>query len=1426
MRIFISSPFTHLSEFRRHLKEQLIIAGNTPDLAEDWECLDIAEVRFKCRDAAQQADLGLFLVGSYYGTVTESDGQSLTEAEYEALTEATKPFLVVIINDPRLPFDERQENFIDRIQKDVGPNPLNLMEVSLDLSDQTSYGEVANKIVHSISIINQRLARRRQFPSISYCQVVDQLQPQAHGESTRHGSSNEFSVKYDSELFVKRRSNTATGIPANRLFLDDFLNTSTEDIFFAISGRTGYGKTSLVCSFAEMLLHQRSFIPILLSCAGLPIDHGNLATLILRAISNDEWKRSPDNASYDLIQELEGISRANASYTIVIFLDAINELMAPSAMAAASWFNIELSALHKMLRSSRWLSGRVKFCLSCREEYWAIFSNQGLEDNWSDFIFSAPQQRLPSIELDKFSDEEFQDASKRYFDEYRLKNIQLSTQVERILREPVMLRYFCEAYGSRSRDLEPQAHPGQHFDSISRIEIFGKMVEKFRSQLSETMSIKGQSTPDVIKLTTDYILTLAKLVSETQATQNFSTSLVIKAAKKINHPDSRFGKEEIATSQESVFSALLKHGLIIEKSSKKDSFSFVFDSYYEFSLGRFYAFIEWAPLQNHEIESWVREFIASQTKPKKNHNEHEETDHELAAINYPQQISAIFYALLVVEGSDEFKQRRDEQNTFNLDETMHTALFVRLLSLLLESPLIWNQLGLAALRDSSYSNKKTWSAANDSNEAILDETLSIILEKLRLASSTGDHVIHHDLEQTLLILSRAGRTPRNLIISTLISWIDGRGDERGQKANPIKTRLTRICSANALFRLADDDSSGLTHSLARLPNIKDVAMDFWVARSLTTTIVRLFDQNSRVNSASLDRLSLIGIDRDYAQAYFNILEQIYQLNRRPGNKFSDATAIRSECASAMMYLIASDSRFTPRLMQQLDSEPSPWVWWRAIYTLVQLGQDLPYSEREQLLTIASAFSEGNPELDQLRAIPTNVLREKKLDQNSGRRRVKSAVIYKDSPNPSVEIQGTGTDGILVYHPIFLRPSYPAHPECRERLMSILTSIRQETTLNFGWTEPRKLESSYEPTRRTFIGRDRSEASERLILHRVHNKNSDRHRSGGIWGNYLRDVMESEDARQDKREGYNFLARPMELRPGIFKIAQYSAGAAVTAVDKVFGVKDVSAAWALNRPPGHLANNTICVLNNVACAAVSASDYLEQEGFEQKRIVVLDFDVHHGKHTQQTFISSNEVVYISIHADEDYSIEEGRIENLGSGIGKGYNFNLPIKPAHLNDRTFVIATLEFVAPIILGFRPYALILSCGYDGLRSDPLTPHGALSIAAYGAFARTVRACADVVSGLNEYRCRTVGTLEGGYSLNEIGDAHLAVIREFAMAPCESRIELNTDEKQQSDVHGVREQIAKRWALQSQLQTWQPLSRRLTRKTLEMLITSLKVDY
>jgi acetoin utilization deacetylase AcuC-like enzyme len=223
-------------------------------------------------------------------------------------------------------------------------------------------------------------------------------------------------------------------------------------------------------------------------------------------------------------------------------------------------------------------------------------------------------------------------------------------------------------------------------------------------------------------------------------------------------------------------------------------------------------------------------------------------------------------------------------------------------------------------------------------------------------------------------------------------------------------------------------------------------------------------------------------------------------------------------------------------------------------------------------------------------------------------------------------------------------------------------------------------------------------------------------------------------------------------PESYEAALHAAGGAARGAEAVLGGQAPFAFCGL-RPPGHHAERDramgFCLFNNVAVAAAHAIDACGAE-----RVLILDWDVHHGNGTEAIFAASRQVLYASIHQWPLYP-GTGAAEYTGEGEGEGYTLNLPVPPGTGSDE-FCALVEHVVVPVGRDFGPDLIAISAGYDAHREDPLASC-LLDTEAYGQMTAAMRELAG------ELRVGILVCLEGGYAPSALAASVLETVTALA---------------------------------------------------------------
>jgi len=288
---------------------------------------------------------------------------------------------------------------------------------------------------------------------------------------------------------------------------------------------------------------------------------------------------------------------------------------------------------------------------------------------------------------------------------------------------------------------------------------------------------------------------------------------------------------------------------------------------------------------------------------------------------------------------------------------------------------------------------------------------------------------------------------------------------------------------------------------------------------------------------------------------------------------------------------------------------------------------------------------------------------------------------------------------IIYHPDYLLHETGSHPERKERLIAIMQLI-EESGLDLRRIEP-----------------------EPALIEEIA---------------YIHDPAYIEKAKYHSEHEIP-LDPDTVLCKDSYSAALLAAGGAIRAVDAALDSNnDNNNAFALLRPPGHHAlpdrGMGFCIFNNIAIGARHA----QLRGCE--RVLIVDWDVHHGNGTQHVFYDDPSVFYFSVH-QYPYYPGTGSAGEVGAGAGAGYTANVPL-PAGSGDAAYIDSFEKILVPAAMKFDPDIVLVSAGFDAHVDDPLAGM-VVTTQGFGKMA-------SIVSSIADQYCegRLAMVLEGGYDL------------------------------------------------------------------------------
>ncbi|KAJ8017286.1 hypothetical protein DPEC_G00016270 [Dallia pectoralis] len=345
-------------------------------------------------------------------------------------------------------------------------------------------------------------------------------------------------------------------------------------------------------------------------------------------------------------------------------------------------------------------------------------------------------------------------------------------------------------------------------------------------------------------------------------------------------------------------------------------------------------------------------------------------------------------------------------------------------------------------------------------------------------------------------------------------------------------------------------------------------------------------------------------------------------------------------------------------------------------------------------------------------------RRGRMDRSQRQEDISNHMMNLDLGNKGLA-KGTG----LVSHNIFSHYHClwdPSHPECPQRVTSIMDTM-----------EKRGLQSRCVPVETRLATEDH------LLL--VHTKE------------YVDLMRSTQQMNEDQLKALSETYDSVYIHPESYTCACYAVGSILQLVDKVM-TSELRNGFSVARPPGHHAHsgnmNGYCMFNNLAIAARYAQTHHRVD-----RVLIVDWDVHHGQGIQYMFQEDPSVLYFSVHRYEEGlfwpHLPESDSSSVGSGPGEGYNINLPWNQVGMTDADYIAAFQQLLLPVAYEFQPQLVLVAAGFDCMTGDP---KGEMSVSAQGLSVLT-----HMLMGLAQGK--VLLALEGGYNLQSTAEGVCACV-------------------------------------------------------------------
>jgi len=1017
----------------------------------------------------------------------------------------------------------------------------------------------------------------------------------------------------------------------------------------------------------------------------------------------------------------EHLAERSQEKQLILVLDAVNEYPDSRVMRKSLGAFLEFA--------TRW---NIKIIFSCRFETWVNEENGLLalfsaNENLTNRLYTckgAEYGKHGSTRLGgndsrtHFNDREFKDAWEKYKEKYEIHgNPIYKAEIE--LRHPLLLYFFCEVFEGSDIGQCDQFR----FWDVLQIFTHKKRQAICEAYANEPLTDLSRDKQTAIQdWATSFVLELAWTKYDEK------TSMVShERARKIMR---RYRPRQLSDSEsfapEDRMIEILRALRLIKQA--KDGVDFTFDAYYDYSLGRYLAKY-YLPEEPDVLINLLNRLIRTHGEGRTNLAEafryailEREIHHEdyktimaalaeshpdlqevactvipdLATIRFSETVGktklrqdlinfmrgTLIGLKLGLSGSDEDNQSADMRQREKYQRTETRAIFEQVVEKILGNKDLVSRFSLNACLS------KLIEAQPEVMLELLDDWLDDDAGFFKRTVAIGCLPAFDDIEESLDILLDKLRGDRDALGEVQTLWINR------SILNALQSIAEKIGPLAELIHELDDKPYRPTHDLEpdEIDGIRDRITDRILtvsARSSTIGQAILMEKYVRIRS-----YFLLPPDQK--------TEDLLTTESPDWLTISVLIGLSSAVKNAEAILRVSEeiNHQQPHSIDQLHSWLDKVHVWGDSLNLLKIesgyqAAGVSWPIRQTVRYLLGLI--GWPEREE------RPLKKKRVEITKER--------IKHEEDEPVDV---ATDLAIVFSPLFLEASLQDHHETKERVYTLIDILE----------ELRRAEPEL------FAYKGSIEASE------AHIKGAHGHDHGHFvhHPDYIQSIQAISEILE-KKKGFAIPFRDLEIRPGSWKAAIYSAGSLIRATEMVMS-GETPRAVCLNRPPGHLAGNKICLFDNIAIAARCARK--KNKGL---RIFVFDADAHHGKHIQETFYDDGHVFYCSIH-EEKIHPGQGFVHQCGAyedseKNGLGTTLNIPVSKG-FSTAGYLRLIDTHVMPTLKAFQPDLVYIAGGFDGFSGDPFS-HLALEPSCFYYLARQIRE-----AGFD----KIVVSYEGGYDI------------------------------------------------------------------------------